>query len=46
MEHAKQHLRQGGPGLGPSIKAVDIVVSGWGPVWQVVLTFHARSLVD
>lgn len=40
MEYAK-HLLQGGFGLGPSIKVVDIIVSDWGPVCEVLLTFHA-----
>lgn len=46
MGYANKHLRQGGSGLGPSIKAVHIVVPDRGPVGQVVLTFHAWSLVD
>lgn len=43
MEYAK-HLLQGDFGLGPSIKVVDIVVSDRGPVWEVLLSFHAWRL--
>lgn len=46
MEYSNKHSRQGGSGLGPSIKAVHIVVPGRGPVGQVVPTLHAGSFVD